>query len=143
MIECKPDKIHEAALRLDGTALVLEDALIVAYDAAAMLDELGVSQVQTCGTLREALSLIEGGLVPTLALLDVNLGGETSLDAALALAKLQVPILYSTGYDEVEGAIANFPSGAMLRKPFTAEDMSKALTEMGFLNQTQRCGLGD
>jgi CheY-like chemotaxis protein len=137
MADCKPDA---AAPRLNGTALVLEDALIVAYDAAAMLDELGVRQVQVCGTLREALTLIEAGLVPSVALLDINLGGETSLDAALALARLQVPILYSTGYDEVEGAIADFPRGAMLRKPYTAEDMSKALTEMGFLNQAQRCG---
>ncbi|MEX1660591.1 hypothetical protein [uncultured Thioclava sp.] len=131
MNDCTPELSH-AARHLDGTALILEDALIVAYDAAEMLNELGAHQVQTCGTLDEALRLIEGGLVPTLALLDIDLGGETSLDAALALARLQVPILYSTGYDEVEGAIADFPSGAMLRKPYTAEDMSKALCGMGF-----------
>ena len=137
MIDSIPDKIHPAARPLEGTALVLEDAVIVAYDAAAMLDELGMSKVQICATLPEALQLIDAGFVPELALLDIDLGGETSLQAALALARLRVPILYSTGYDEVSGAIADFPGGTMLRKPYTSADLSKALEEIGFMHRAQ------
>ena len=131
MGRCDPNTPTAEVARLEGTALVLEDALIVAYDAAAMLSEMGISKVEICGTLAEALALLEDGLIPSVALLDIDLGGETSLEAALVLSKLQVPIVYSTGYDAVEGAIADFPSGIMLNKPYTAEDMSRALARMG------------
>ncbi len=118
--------------RIDGTALVLEDAMIVAYDAAAMLSEFGARDVVIFGTVEEALLHIAGGNDISMALLDINLGDETSLEAAKALRERAVPILYSTGYDEQSVMMDGFPEGKMLVKPFTNDDFANALISMGF-----------
>ncbi|WP_141104876.1 response regulator [Thioclava sp. IC9] len=119
--------------RIDGTALVLEDAMIVAYDAAAMLSEFGARDVVIFGTVDEALQHIAGGNDISMALLDINLGDETSLEAAKALRERAVPILYSTGYDEKSMMMDGFPEGKILIKPFTDDDFAQALISMGFV----------
>lgn len=118
--------------RIEGIALVLEDAMIVAYDTAAMLAEFGAPDVVVCGTLEEAMQRIAEGLLPAVALLDINLGGVSSLEAAKALGERAVPILYSTGYEAVSGMLEGFPEGLMLPKPYTPGDIAKALISMGF-----------
>ncbi|WP_156102945.1 response regulator [Thioclava atlantica] len=118
--------------RIDGIALIVEDAMIVAYDVAAMLGDFGAAEVVICATLDDAMRKIAEGLLPTLALLDIDLGGETSLAAARALAERAVPILYSTGYDHEPELLGTFPSGAMLDKPYTGDDIARALVAMGF-----------
>lgn len=118
--------------RIDGIALVLEDAMIVAYDAAAMLSEFGAPEVVVCATLSDAMQRIGTGLRPALALLDIDLGGETSLEAACALDENAVPIIYSTGYDADSEMLEAFPRGEMLLKPYTADDIAKALQSLGF-----------
>ncbi|MBC7146134.1 MAG: hypothetical protein H5U24_12120 [Thioclava marina] len=125
--------ITPALPRIDGIALVLEDAMIVAYDAAAMLSEFGALDVVVCATLSDAMERIRTGLRPALALLDIDLGGETSLEAACALNESAVPIIYSTGYEADSELLTAFPSGEMLLKPYTAEDIAKALQSLGFL----------
>lgn len=125
--------ITPALPRIDGIALVLEDAMIVAYDAAAMLSEFGALDVVVCATLSDAMERIRTGLRPALALLDIDLGGETSLEAACALNESAVPIIYSTGYEANSELLTAFPRGEMLLKPYTAEDIAKALQSLGFL----------
>ncbi|OOY17578.1 hypothetical protein BMI85_01035 [Thioclava sp. DLFJ4-1] len=106
--------------------------MIVAYDAAAMLSEFGARDVVIFGTVEEALLHISGGNEISMALLDINLGDETSLEAAKALRERAVPILYSTGYDEQSVMMDGFPEGKMLIKPFTNDDFANALISMGF-----------
>lgn len=57
------------------TVLVVEDDFIVAYDMQMMLEEQGARVLGPATSLAEAQALLAGER-PTLAVLDVNLGGE-------------------------------------------------------------------
>ncbi|WP_406736265.1 HWE histidine kinase domain-containing protein [Thioclava sp. GXIMD4215] len=116
-----------------GPALVLEDTMIVALDLAGMLEDMGADEVRTAASVAEALSILKDGFVPKLAVLDVNLGEETSLPVAEHLAAQGVPIVLASGYDANEAGIDAYPEAELMRKPYTTGDLSDVLTKMGFL----------
>lgn len=58
---------------LSATALVLEDTMIIAMDAADILTELGAKDVRICSNVSDALREIESNTIEV-AILDVNLG---------------------------------------------------------------------
>ena len=103
-----------------GPALILEDNAILALDAADMLGDAGFAPVHNCGTLAEAMALIEAGVALRVALLDVNLGTETSRPAAEALAERGIPFLLTTGYESGDEGLDGFPDAPLLAKPYAA-----------------------
>ena len=118
-----------ATVGLSGPALVVEDNMLIALDAEDILAELGASRVETAASAREALRLIEKQ-EPTFALLDVNLGQETSIPVAEELARRHVPFVFATGYGaelSLPPAIENTP---VLAKPYTLEMVRKTLASM-------------
>ncbi|EYD73059.1 HWE histidine kinase domain-containing protein [Limimaricola hongkongensis] len=110
------------AVRLSGRALVVEDNMIIAMDAADILSELGCDDVVTASGVGEALRLIETGSFD-LALLDVNLGHETSVPVAEALRARGVPFLLATGYGATDDIAAAYPKAPALKKPYTKGSM--------------------
>jgi light-regulated signal transduction histidine kinase (bacteriophytochrome) len=111
---------------LSGRAMVVEDNIVIAMEAEDMLRALGAQTVDVAGTVGDAMALIEAA-VPDFALLDVNLGSETSTPVAERLMKLGVPFVFATGYGEqarLEGVFAETP---VLAKPFTQEDLARVL----------------
>ena len=66
--------------------LLVEDSMIIAMDAEDALKEIGAAKVVVAASVARALGALEkGGL--NFALLDLNLGEETSLPVADMLAK--------------------------------------------------------
>ncbi|MEC9196373.1 MAG: hybrid sensor histidine kinase/response regulator, partial [Pseudomonadota bacterium] len=122
------DQAVRPADGLTGTALVLEDTMIIAMDAADILTELGASDVKIASNVLEALNQIEKNAF-SVAVLDVNLGSEQSLPVAIRLAELGVPFILSTGYGERDDIRANYPPCPILRKPFSSETMAEAVFE--------------
>jgi len=61
---------------------------------------------------------------PTLAILDVNLGEETSLPVAERLADLGVPFLFATGYGEQLDLPDRFAAVPIAQKPYNVRDLS-------------------
>ncbi len=115
--------------RIDGTALVLEDNLIIALDAEDMLSQLG-AEVRTANTVRQALQAIEEAQ-PVFALLDVNLGGaETSLPVARKLQEIGVPFVFATGYGEGFSLPADLRAVPVIRKPYYLETLQAMLAEL-------------
>lgn len=105
--------------------LLVEDETIVAMMVEDMLGELGFVHAGTAGNLAEALKLaaeldIDG------ALLDVNLHGKPSFEAADKLKARGVPVVFATGYG-VEGLPESWRHVPVLSKPFQKHELKTAL----------------
>ncbi len=107
-----------AATSLAGeTVLLVEDSLIIAMDAEDMLLRLGAGRVTPAATIRQALEAIERER-PSFALLDINLGDQTSMPIAEKLQSLGIPFLFATGYGEQAALPVAFASVPVLQKPY-------------------------
>jgi two-component sensor histidine kinase/CheY-like chemotaxis protein len=114
-------------IRLSGTALVVEDNLIIAMNAADALRGLGAEEVLIAGTIAEALAHIEARPI-ALAVLDVDLGGQTSAAVAERLKERAVPFLLATGYDAEQVAReSGIPASHVLSKPYSNEGIAEIL----------------
>ncbi|PDT02609.1 two-component system sensor histidine kinase/response regulator [Rhizobium chutanense] len=122
-----PDN-HQPLLGLN--ALLVENNLIIAMDGEEILRRLG-AEVATAPSVAEAMEILADRSFD-LALLDVNLGDETSFGIADRLAAEGVPFVFATGYGEGI-AQANSHSGApVLQKPYTMEGVTDILGRMSF-----------
>ncbi len=96
--------------------------MIIALDAEAMLHEVGVNSVRIASGVAEALRLLEQ--CPTdFALLDVNLGRETSFEIAARLVALRAPFAFTSGYDDPTAFPAEYAQIPRLQKPYSAQSL--------------------
>ncbi len=122
------DETAPAPEPLSGTALVLEDNMVIALDASDILTHNGVRDVKLASSVAEALTIIESEDI-SFATLDVNLGNHTSLPAAEKLAALNIPFVLVTGYGDVESLLVDFPKAPVVLKPFTGESLTKEVSK--------------
>ena len=106
--------------------LLVEDMMIIALDAEEMMREMGVATVRAASSVAQALKEI-ADRAPEFALLDVNLGTETSFDIAERLADLNIRFAFATGYGDQLAFPPRFDAAPKLRKPYTAQSMKKIL----------------
>jgi light-regulated signal transduction histidine kinase (bacteriophytochrome)/CheY-like chemotaxis protein len=106
--------------------LLVEDNMIIALDTEDAIRRLGVTTVRTAAAVAEALRQIEER-APDFALLDVNLGVETSFEIGEVLAKRNIRFAFATGYGEQVAFPAPFADVPRLRKPYAAETLRAAL----------------
>ena len=111
---------------LTGEVLVVEDNMIIAMDASDILADHGASKVHMAGSVEDAQSIINSNTI-SFALLDVNLGDQTSLPVANNLAERGIPFILATGYGDAEAITASYPSSFVINKPFTAETLLSAM----------------
>jgi CheY-like chemotaxis protein len=112
------------------SALVVEDNMIIAMEAEELLRELGFAECHVCGSVRGALQLIADHPIG-FALLDIDLGEETSEPIAAALQASGTPFLFASGYDdfpELAGALTTVP---VVTKPYTGGDIAAAMATLG------------
>jgi light-regulated signal transduction histidine kinase (bacteriophytochrome)/CheY-like chemotaxis protein len=112
--------------RLTGTALIVEDNLIIAMNAEVILLELGARHVDTAPSVAEAFKAIDQTR-PSFALLDLNLGGENSIPVGRRLKEIGVPFVFATGYGERAPVPDDLGTVPVLQKPYTAEVVEAAL----------------
>lgn len=118
-----------APVSLSGTAMVVEDNMIIAMDAADILESLGAAKVHVAGSVAEALRITESHPL-SVAILDVNLGAETSLPVAQVLAARGVPFVLASGYAGEGDSLSRFPPAPVIQKPFTVETLAKGLGKL-------------
>ncbi|KQP96074.1 HWE histidine kinase domain-containing protein [Methylobacterium sp. Leaf117] len=116
-------------ITLSGTVLVVEDNMIIALEAEEILASLGASAVDMAGSVHEALRQIEAAR-PSFALLDVNLGSETSLPVARRLLASGIPFVFATGYGESFRIPPELGAVMMIKKPYTADTLRRALASL-------------
>ncbi|WP_424973913.1 HWE histidine kinase domain-containing protein [Dinoroseobacter sp. S124A] len=125
-----PEVEHVAKVQVAGHCLVLEDNMVIALDASDMLSDLGADYVHTSGSVAGGLEIIEKNAI-ALAVLDVNLGDETSLPVLRKCLELEIPVMLATGYGANEDLVSKFPNVPILKKPYNSDSLKRKLAELG------------
>jgi light-regulated signal transduction histidine kinase (bacteriophytochrome)/CheY-like chemotaxis protein len=128
-IATKLETEQPASPRLSGTALIVEDNLIIAMAAEVILLELGARHVETAASVSQAVSAIDR-TKPDFALLDLNLGSENSIPVASRLRELGVPFIFATGYGERAPIPDELAAAPVIQKPYTNEVVEAALVKL-------------
>ena len=115
--------------RISETALIVEDNLIIAMAAEVILLDLGARQVDTAASVDQALRSIER-VRPSFALLDLNLGSESSIKVAQKLKEIGVPFIFATGYGERAPIPEQLADAPVVQKPYTLEVVEHALGKL-------------
>ncbi|MDB2408021.1 GAF domain-containing protein [Jannaschia sp.] len=102
---------------LQGDVLLLEDNIIVAMDVYAKLTKLGARQVHLASCVHDAQQIIDTQTLQC-AVLDVNLGAETSVEVATRLDAAGTPFVIATGYGRDGNALGGYPDVSILTKPY-------------------------
>ncbi len=109
------------------SVLLLEDEYLIALDAEDILTSLGVKEIKIVNTLVGAADAAQKGDVD-LAILDLNINGELSLDVAQLFRQRGTPIVFASGYELRERISAELEQGDVyLRKPYTSESLKEAV----------------
>ena len=113
---------EDLQIGLDGQCLVLEDNMVIALDASDMLTALGASHVHTASSVVDGLNILSKHEI-SLALLDVNLGDETSLPVIEKCLELGICTILATGYGANADLIEKFPDIPVLSKPYNSDGL--------------------
>jgi two-component sensor histidine kinase/CheY-like chemotaxis protein len=115
-------------VKIEGAALIIEDNMIIALDAEATLQRLGAHPVETAPNVSEALRLIEMR-PPALAIVDVNLGQESSFPVADVLTARGIPFVFATGYGKNTDFPERFRHVPVVTKPYAADSLFVKIAE--------------
>jgi ActR/RegA family two-component response regulator len=124
------DKSAPTQNGLPNDVLVVEDDLIIALDVEESLRQLGIRSVRTAAHVAKALELI-AARAPDFALLNVNLGDETSLAIVERLDTLRVPLAFLTGYGARAASPEWFARRPKLDKPYSTDVLEALLLSRG------------
>jgi light-regulated signal transduction histidine kinase (bacteriophytochrome) len=108
------------ATELPKDVLVVEDNMIIALDAESALLRAGIGSVRVASSAAQALKAISTR-APDFALLDINLGRETSFEVAERLASLGIRFVFTTGYGEDIAFPPKLLGVPRVRKPYTGD----------------------
>ena len=116
----------EVPVELNAKRLLLvEDSMMIALDAQAMLAEEGLD-VEVAGTIADAERLLSVDSFDV-AVLDVNLSGETSFGVADQIIALGLPFVFATGYGESIVMPERFRAVPVVSKPYDGGALRMAL----------------
>lgn len=113
----------------DKSILIVEDQLLIAMDVEQALADHGLSDVRTVSSVYEALQAIRTHH-PDLALLDFNLGDETSTDVARTLRERGIPFLFATGYADRSMIPTEFHDVPVVRKPYAPTTLIREMEKL-------------
>lgn len=114
---------------LDADILLVEDQFLIAMEAEGAIEEMNIGQVRTVASVYEALSAIRARL-PDVAILDVNLGGESSVEIARTLRDRGVPFIFATGYADRTMIPPELRDVPVERKPYSAMALAERIRQI-------------
>lgn len=117
--------------KLSGNVLVVEDNIIIAMDAEDIMRALGAGSVEVAPDVSTALDSILNNDF-SFALLDVNLGTETSEPIAKKLSDIGVPFAFATGYGDATSVTKSFGKAPVVQKPYDESSVANILSDMEF-----------
>jgi DNA-binding response OmpR family regulator len=114
----------EAQDSLQGLRILLvEDDPLICLDLEISLSDLGAS-VTAASDVATALKIIAAATLD-FAVLDFDLGIETSEPVAKAAVDRKVPFLYLSGYSDKDHRFALWPNATVLVKPISAPTIAR------------------
>lgn len=105
--------------------LIVEDEPLIAMMLEDFLESLGHNVHATCENLPDALTEVEKGGFD-IAILDVNLSGQTAWPVAHKLRENGIPFVIATG-GHVEPPPLEFANVPVIEKPYTVDRVTPAL----------------
>lgn len=115
-----------SAADLPKDVLIVEDNMIIALDAESSILRAGVETVRVASSVAQAMQAI-ASRPPDFALLDINLGRETSFVVAEHLDSLGIPFVFTTGYGEDIAFPPKLLGIPRIRKPYTGDALLMAM----------------
>ncbi|MGB3469667.1 MAG: HWE histidine kinase domain-containing protein [Erythrobacter sp.] len=128
------------ASRLPAHMILVEDSMIIALDTEENLKRLGVASIDVASSVSGALAAMTKRL-PDFAIIDFNLGPESSTPVAEKLRELSVPFVLATGYADLGDQGDQLGAMATLRKPYGRAEIEDALE--GYANMIAGPNPGD
>ncbi len=110
------------------TVLLVEDNMIIAMDGEDALRDLG-AEVMTAASINRAREAIARHKVD-LAVLDFNLGNETSLPIADLLTERGVSFIFATGYGDGLELPARYSHVTLLKKPYSGATLAQVIAPL-------------
>lgn len=110
------------------SVLLVEDSLIIALDAEDILERFGAT-VSTASTPEAAHDLLDRDR-PDFAILDINLGDQTSFGVADRLMELGIPFFFASGYGEQANMPMEHRAASIVQKPYTTHNIAKAIDDL-------------
>ena len=104
--------------------------MIIAMEAEEILRDLGYDECHVCGSVRSALQIIGENPI-AFAVLDIDLGGETSEEIANTLKAAEIPFVFASGYDDFPELAAELTGVPLIAKPYTGSDIAAIIAELG------------
>jgi DNA-binding response OmpR family regulator len=108
--------------------LVVEDDSLLAMSLAFDLEDAGYTVVGPCASVAKALACIAAEPIDA-AILDLNLGDETSEPIAAVLTTAKTPFIVVSGYD-ADAMVGAFQGATTLGKPYIPEDLIALLPQL-------------
>jgi two-component sensor histidine kinase/CheY-like chemotaxis protein len=119
-----------ATSRLEGRrVLIVEDEALISLELEQAVRALGCEVVGPAGSPGVALEAIRKS-APDLAILDVNLGGQSSDRVARALRALDIPFIYCTGYAEPSERMEDGLEAEIIGKPIDSRALADAFRRL-------------
>jgi two-component SAPR family response regulator len=104
--------------------LVVEDEPLIALELESCLEDLGFEVSGRCATLAEAYALADPA--PDLAILDVDLAGQTTFALGAGLKEAGAQVIFCTGYAGID-LPAELAGAPVLVKPVTRDALARVI----------------
>jgi CheY-like chemotaxis protein len=108
--------------------LVVEDEAMIAMDLHGILRRAGCEVIGPVGRVEAATLRADDEPPPDIALLDINVGGESVFVVADALAARRIPFVFVTGYGK-DVLPERFRERPMTTKPYSTGHLLTMLAE--------------
>lgn len=105
--------------------LILEDEILIALDMEQLFRDLGVGDV----TIVRNLDDVDVNAEFDVAVLDLMLGGRSTVEFAAVLFARGVPFVFATGRGDAAQLLADLPGVPIVDKPFSTETLVRAVAE--------------
>lgn len=114
---------------LDGArVLLLEDEFLIAMDVEQLCRDHGAGDVSILRSISETQGDGFDFSEYDVAIIDVMLGGVSSLAFAQRLKERSVPFIFASGYSDADEAFSSFPDVAVINKPYASDELLGAVS---------------
>jgi len=113
------------------TAFVIDDEIFIALDVEAHISSLGYDVIGPAYTMKEGFQLIaDNHSPPTIALMDINIGGELVWPLAKELKSLGTKIVFISANNQHAELKLSFADSPVIDKPASEENIAAAVASI-------------
>jgi CheY-like chemotaxis protein len=102
---------------------------MIALDLVDLVSALGYDVFGTVASVTDGLKALKGG-TPSLAIVDMNLAGDSSRPIAEALSARNVPMIFATGYADAGDVPVALMNAPRLSKPISQTELVRTIAAL-------------